>query len=119
MKMKTILASYTITLVVGALLLFIVNKSFPIVYVSVIVTWGLVHCIVELLKTIEALKKSLSVEEMNTRCATYFLNRAEKRLAETLYRCSACKRFIGKGKEHLLGEKVLCEECATKKREHK
>lgn len=76
--MKTILASYTITLVVGTLLFLIVNKSFPIAYVSVIVTWAIVHCIVELLKTIKALKKSLPVEEMNRRCAIYFLNRAER-----------------------------------------
>lgn len=112
--MRTILLSYTITLVVGALLLLIVNKSFPIVYVSVIVMCALVHCIIELLKTNEALKKSLSVEEMNRRCTTYFLNRVEKRLAETFYRCNTCKQFIGKGKEHILGKKVLCKKCYQK-----
>ena len=116
MKTKTLLAYCAITVTVGTLILFWVNKSFALPYIGVNTALAIAAYIFELRKTIAELKNSLAIEEMNTRYSEYLLNRAEKRLAETLYRCNACKRFIGKGKEHLLGERVLCEECYQKER---
>ena len=120
MKTKILLANYAITVTVIALILFLVNKSLVLPYlfgavVGAVVGAIVVH-IIELRKTIAELKNSLVIEEMNTRCSEYLLNRAKRRLAETVYRCNACKRFIGKGKEQLLGEKVLCENCYQKER---
>lgn len=116
MKTKTLLAYCAITVTVGTLILFWVNKSFVLPYIGVNTALAIAAYIFELRKTIAELKNSLAIEEMNTRYSEYLLNRAEKRLSETLYRCSTCKRFIGKGKEHLLSEKVLCEECYQKER---
>lgn len=116
MKTKTMLAYCAITVTVGTLILFWLNKSFVLPYIGVNAALAIAAYIFELRKTIAELKNLLSIEEMNARCSEYLLNRAEKRLAETLYRCNACKRFIGKGKEHLLGEKVLCEKCYQRER---
>ena len=118
MKTKTMLAYCAIIVTVIALILFWVSKSFvlPCIYIGVMTALAIAEYIFELRKTIAEQKNSLVIEEMNTRCSEYLLNRAEKRLAETLYRCNACKRFIGKGKEHPLGEKVLCEKCYQKER---
>lgn len=116
MKTKTILAYYAIAVTVGTLILFWMNKSFVLPYIGVDTALAIAAYIFELRKTIAELKNSLVIEKMNTRCSEYFLNRAEKRLAQTIYRCSACNLFIGKGKEHLLSEKVLCEKCYQKER---
>ena len=116
MKTKTMLAYCAITVTVGTLIFFWLNKSFVLPYIGVNAALAIAAYIFELRKTIAELKNLLSIEEMNARCSEYLLNRAEKRLAETLYRCNACKRFIGKGKEHLLGEKVLCEKCYQRER---
>ena len=116
MKTKTSLAYCAITVTVGTLIFFWLNKSFVLPYIGVNAALAIAVYVFELRKTIAELKNLLSIEEMNTRCSEYLLNRAEKRLAETLYRCNACKRFIGKGKEHPLGEKVLCEKCYQKER---
>ena len=116
MKTKTLLACYAIAVTVGTLIIFWLNKSFVLPYIGVITALATAAYIFELRKTIAELKDSLVIEEMNTRCSEYFLNRAEKRLAESFYRCNACKRFIGKGKEHLLDEKALCEKCYQKER---
>ena len=116
MKTKTILAYYAIAVTVGTLILFWLNKSFVLPYIGVDTALAIAAYIFELRKTIAELKNSLALEEMNTRCSEYLLNRAEKRLAQTIYRCNACKRFIGKGKERLLDEKALCEECYQKER---
>ena len=116
MKAKTMLAYCAITVTVGTLIVFWVSKSFVLLYIGVVTALAIAAYIFELRKTIAELKNSLVIEEMNTRFSEYLLNRAEKRLSETIYRCNACKRFIGKGKERLLGEKVLCEECYQKER---
>lgn len=116
MKTKTILAYYAIAVTVGTLIIFWLNKSFALPYIGVITALATAAYIFELRKTIAELKNSLVIEEMNARCSEYFLNRAEKRLSETFYRCNACKRFIGKGKECILGKKVLCEKCYQKER---
>ena len=117
MKTKTSLAYCAITVTVGTLIFFWLNKSFVLPYIGVNTALVIAAYIFELRKTIAELKNSLAIEEMNTRCSEYLLNRAEKRLAQTIYRCNACKRFIGKGKEHILGdEEVLCEECYQKER---
>ncbi len=116
MKTKTPLAYYAIAVTVGTLILFWLNKSFVLPYIGVIAALVIAAYIFQLRETIAELKSSLAIKEMSARCSEHLLNRAEKRLAETFYRCSACKRFIGKGKEHLLGEKVLCEKCYQKER---
>lgn len=116
MKTKTLLAYYAIAVTVGTLIIFWMNKSFVLPYIGVITALAIAAHIFELRKTIAELKNSLAIEEMNTRCSEYLLNRAEKRLTETFYRCNACKRFIGKGKEHRLCEKVLCEKCYQKEK---
>ena len=116
MKTKTILAHYAIAVTVGTLILFWMNKSFVLPYIVVDTALAIAAYIFELRKTIAELKDSLAIEEMNARCSEYLLNRAEKRLSQTIYRCNACNLFIGKGKERLLGEKVLCEKCYQKER---
>jgi hypothetical protein len=116
MKTKTILAYYAIAVTVGTLILFWVNKSFVLLCIGVVTALAIATYIFELRKTIAELKNSLALEEMNTRCSEYLLNRAEKRLAQTIYRCNACNLFIGKGIERLLREKVLCEKCYQKER---
>ena len=117
MKTKTILAYNVITVTVGALIIFWLNKSFLLPYIGVMTAATIAAYIFELRKTIAELKNSLDIEEIRTRVSEYLLNRAEKRLAKTFYRCNACKRFIGKGKEHILGdEEVLCEKCYQKER---
>lgn len=116
MKTKTILAYYAIAVTVGTLILFWVNKSFVLPYIGVDTALAIAAYIFELRKTIAELKNSLAIEEMTARCSEHLLNRTEKRLAQTIYRCNACNRFIGKRKERLLDEKVLCEECYQKER---
>ena len=117
MKTKTILAYYAIAVTVGTLILFWLNKSFVLLYIGVDTALAIAAYIFELRKTIAELKNSLDIEEIRTRVSEYLLNRAEKRLAKTFYRCNACNRFIGKGKEHILGdEEVLCEKCYQKER---
>ena len=116
MKTKTPLAYYIITVTVGTLIIFWLNKSFVLPYIGVNAALVIAAYIFELRKTIAELKNSLAIEEMNTQCSEYLLNRAKRRLAETVYRCNACKRFIGKGKERILDEKVLCEKCYQKER---
>ncbi|NCA68383.1 MAG: hypothetical protein EOM87_10035, partial [Clostridia bacterium] len=90
MKTKTLLAYYAITVTVGTLILFWMNKSFVLPYIGVVTALAIAAYIFELRKTITELKNSLVIEEMNTRCSEYLLNRAEKRLTQTIYRCNAC-----------------------------
>ena len=117
MKTKISLADYAITVTVIALILFWVSKSLVLPYLFGAAVGAIVVHIFKLRKTIAELKNSLDIEEIRTRVSEHLLNRAEKRLAKTFYRCNACKRFIGKGKEHILGdEEVLCEECYQKER---
>ena len=104
MKTKTILAYYAIAVTVGTLILFWVNKSFVLPYIGVMTAATSAAYIFELRKTMAELKSSLDIEEIRTRVSEYLLNRAEKRLAKTFYRCKSCKRFNGKGKENILGD---------------